>query len=274
MSARVLDTLLPRLRHEPTAKRVRAMLGGEVVLDSTRAVLVWEPRRIIPAYAVPGEDLAAELAPAPAAAPPAGPHGFTFADGVHILDPSVPFAVHTADGESLSVRAAGQTRHGAAFRPADPDLEGLVLLDTDAFDAWFEEDEPVLGHARDPFHRLDIVPGSRTVRVELEGVVLAESARAQLLFEGTLLPVRAYLPPADIRVPLRPSPTGRAARTRGRRPTGPSTSHDRTVADIAWSYETPRPEAARLAGLVAFFNERVDLSFDGEVEERPRTPWS
>ena len=58
---------------------------------------MWEPRRIIPAYAVPGDDLDAELAAAPAAAAPAGPHGFTFADGAHILDPSVPFAVHTAE---------------------------------------------------------------------------------------------------------------------------------------------------------------------------------
>ena len=130
----------------------------------------------------------------------------------------------------------------------------------------------MLGHARDPFHRLDIVAGSRTVRVELEGVVLAESTRAQLLFEGTLLPVRAYLPPADLRVPLRPSPTGTRCAYKGEAAYWSVDVHDRTVADIAWSYETPRPEAARLAGLVAFFNERVDLSFDGEVEERPRTP--
>jgi uncharacterized protein (DUF427 family) len=274
MSTRVHDAPLPRLRHEPTAKRVRATLGGEVVLDSTRAVLVWEPRRIIPAYAVRDEDLRAELAPAPPAAAPAGSHGFTFPNGVHILEPSVPFAVHTADGEALRVRAAGQVRHGAAFRPADPDLDGLVLLDTAAFDAWFEEDEPVIGHARDPFHRLDIVPGSRTVRVELDGVVLAESNRAQLLFEGTILPVRAYLPPADIRIPLRPSPTRTRCPYKGEAAYWSVDVHGRTVGDIAWSYETPRAEAAQLAGLVAFFNERIDLSFDGEVEERPRTPWS
>jgi uncharacterized protein (DUF427 family) len=274
MSARVLDTLLPRLRHEPTAKRVRATLAGEVVVDSTRAVYVWEPQRIIPAYAVPDEDVRAELVPAPATAPPAGPHGFTFPSGIHILDPSVPFGVHSTDGEPLSVSAAGQTRHGAAFRPADPDLDGLVLLDAAAFDAWLEEDEPVLGHARDPFHRLDIVPSSRTVRVELDGVVLAESARAQLLFEGTILPVRAYVPPADIRVPLRPSPTRTRCAYKGEAAYWSVDVGGRTVRDIAWSYETPRAEATALAGLVAFFDERTDVSLDGEMRPRPVTPWS
>ena len=115
-----------------------------------------------------------------------------------------------------------------------------MLLDTDAFDAWLEEDEPVLGHARDPFHRLDILPGSRTVRVELDGVVLAESTRAQLLFEGTLLPVRAYLPPADVRVPLRPSPTRTRCAYKGEAAYWSVDVHGRTVADLAWSYETPR----------------------------------
>jgi uncharacterized protein (DUF427 family) len=274
MSARVFDTLLPQLRHEPTRKRVRATVAGEVVVDSTRAVFVWEPWRIIPAYAVPPDDVRGELVRAPSTDASAGPHGFRLADGQTVLDPSVPFAVHSTDGEPLSLRAAGQTRDGVAFRPADPDLDGLVLLDCAGFDAWFEEDEPVVGHARDPFHRLDILPSSRTVRVELDGTLLAESTRAQLLFEHAVLPVRAYLPREDVRVPLTPSATRTRCTYKGEAGYWSVELDGWTFSDIAWSYETPNAEAARIAGLVCFFDERVDVALDGQRRPRPITPWS
>jgi uncharacterized protein (DUF427 family) len=274
MSARVLDTLLPRLRHEPTRKRVRAELGGEVVVDSTEAVMVWEPHRVIPAYAVPREHVRGELPPAPAGAEPAEPLGFRLADGTTVLDPSVPFAVHSTDGEPLSLSAAGQTREGVAFRPADPDLAGHVVLDFDGFDAWYEEDEQIVVHPRDPFHRLDILPSSRHVHVELDGVVLAESARARLLFDGPILPVRAYLPPDDIRVRLRPSRTRTRCPHKGEATYWSVDLDGYIVHDLAWSYENPLPEAALLAGLVCFFSERADLIFDGRPEPRPHTPWA
>jgi uncharacterized protein (DUF427 family) len=274
MSSRVLETLLPKLRHEPTRKRVRATLADEIVVDSTEAVLVWEPQRIMPAYAVPREHVRGELVPAPAAAAPTGPLGFQLPSGQTVLDPSVPFAVHTTDGEPLSLRAAGQTRDRIAFRPADRDLHGLVLLDSAGFDAWFEEDDPVVGHARDPFHRIDILPSSRAVRIELDGIVLADSERAQLLFEGSILPVRSYLPPEDVRVPLRASPTRTRCPYKGEAAYWSLDLNGRTIHNVAWSYETPREEAARIAGLVCFFDERVDVSLDGDRPPRPRTPWS
>jgi uncharacterized protein (DUF427 family) len=189
-------------------------------------------------------------------------------------DPSVPFAVHTADGEPLSLRAAGQTREGAAFRPADPDLRGLVLLDFAGFDAWHEEDDVVVGHPRDLLHRIDILPTSRTVRIELDGVLLAESGRARLLFEHPVLPVRAYLPPEDLRVPLQTSPTRTRCPYKGEATYWTLDLNGGTVHDLAWSYETPREEAAPIAGLVCFFNERVDMSLDDELAPRPRTAWS
>lgn len=274
MSARVLDTLLPRLRHEPTRKRLRATLAGELVVDSSQALLVWEPQRILPAYAVPREHVRGELLPAPDTSAPAGPRGFQLPNGQTVLDPSVPFAVHTADGEPLSLRAAGQTRRGVAFRPADSDLHGYVILDFDGFDAWHEEHDPVLGHPRDLLHRIDIQPSSRSVRIELDGVLLAESARAQLLFEHPILPVRAYVPPEDVRVPLQPSPTRTHCPYKGEASYWSLDLNGRTIDDLAWSYETPREAAARIAGLMSFFNERVDVSLDGELAPRPRTGWS
>jgi uncharacterized protein (DUF427 family) len=274
MSALVFDTLLPQLRHEPTHKRVRATLAGDAVVDSTQAVFVWEPQRIIPAYAVPREHIRGELLPAPATAAPEEPLGFRMASGQTVLDPTVPFAVHTAAGEPLSLRSAGHTRHGVAFRPADPDLHGLVLLDSAGFDSWFEEDDPVVGHPRDPFHRIDILPSSRSVRIELDGTVLAASARAQLLFEHSMLPVRCYLPPEDISVALQPSPTRTRCPYKGEAAYWSLDLGGRSIRDLAWSYEHPNPQAARIAGLVCFFNERVDTILDGQLSPRAHTPWS
>ena len=139
------------LRHEPIERRVRAQIGGATALDSTRAALVWEPRRVVPSYAVPAADIGAELTPAPAADQEV--------DGV--LHPGIPFAVHTAPGEPVSVG----DRTGAGFRLADDDLDGYVVLDFGAFDAWYEEDERIVGHPRDPFHRVDVRRTQRPVRI-------------------------------------------------------------------------------------------------------------
>jgi uncharacterized protein (DUF427 family) len=174
----------------------------------------------------------------------------------------------------MNVRAADQTRDSAAFRPADLDLSSHVILDFAAFDAWYEEDERLIAHPRDPFHRLDILPSSRDVRIELDGTLLARSTRPHLLFEGNVLPVRFYLPPEDLRVPLQPSPTRTSCAYKGEASYWTPDLPRGTVQDLAWSYETPLKDAAPLAGLVCFFNERVDVTLDGELLPRPRTPWS
>ena len=264
------------LRHEPTAKRIRAELGGETVVDSTRAVLVWEPRRVVPSYAVPAEDVRGELVPAgPAAAGPAGDVGVALADvtALRVLDPRVPFTVHSAEGEMVDVHAAGQHRPGAGFRPADPDLAGLVILDFGAFDAWYEEDEQNVGHPRDPYHRIDVLPSSRPVRLELEGEVLAVSSRPALLFE-TMLPTRYYLPRADVTAELVPSSTRTWCAYKGQASYFSAQVGGRLVPDIAWSYPDPRHDADRVRDLIAFFDERVDVTLDGERRARPVTPWS
>src|SRR4051812_19223832 len=103
----LLDGALEQLRYEPTEKRVRAMLATDTVLDSTRALLVWEPRRVVPTYAVPAADVLADLRPAPASD--------AYADG--LLHPGIPFAVHTAAGEPLTVG----DREGAGFRLTELD---------------------------------------------------------------------------------------------------------------------------------------------------------
>jgi uncharacterized protein (DUF427 family) len=279
MSTRVRKLLtggFGELRHEPTDKRIRAFLDGDTIVDTTRALLVWEPRRIVPSYAVPGGDVAADLVPTDEAAADApGTIGIRMPElsGRPVLDPSVPFAVHTTGGRVADLRAGAQNRPGAGFYPSDPDLAGYVVLDFGAFDAWYEEDEPNVGHPRDPFHRIDVLPSSRHVRVELDGHVLAESSRPALLLE-TMLPARYYLPRDDIRAELTPSDTRTWCAYKGQACYWSAAVGDRVVPDIAWTYEQPLHDAARVRGLIAFFTERLDVIVDGERLERPITPWS
>jgi uncharacterized protein (DUF427 family) len=251
MSTRVRDTLMgafAELRHEPTEKRVRAQAGGRDVVDTTSAVLVWEPGRIVPRYAVPADALNAELVPAQGEA-----HD------------------HSTAGESLDVLVDGARLEAAAFRPADPDLAGHVILEHGAFESWYEEEEPIVGHPRDPFHRIDIRRSSRQIRVELDGRLLAESSEPTLLFE-TNLPVRFYLPRRDL--VLEPAPSGKRTVCAYKGEASHWSFDLPGGADIAWSYEQPLVDAAQIKGLVAFYDEEVDVLLDGERRERPRTQWS
>jgi len=281
MSVRVRDLLmreLDTLRYEPIDKRIRATLGEGTVIDTTRAMLVWEPKRVVPTYAVPVEDVAAEILAVPRAeagdveghgVPPMGAPQLA---GRVVFDPSIPFDVRTTEGEPLTIRAgAGDAaRDAAAFRADDPALAGYVIVDFDAFDAWYEEDERNVGHPRDPFHRIDIVHSSRHVRVERDGVLLAESRRPRLLFEPPL-PVRYYLPPDDVRADLlRESDTRSFCAYKGEA----SYLSVEGETDVAWTYPAPLREAAVVTDHVAFFNERVDIVVDGTPLERPVTPWS
>ena len=279
MSIQVHELLasgIGQLRYEPTTKRVRATLGGATVVDSTRAVLVWEPRRIVPSYAVPAADIHGELVPSTAPTTDG-----ELADGSllpdvfarPVLDPSVPFSAHTTAGEAVDVRANGENSPGAGLRLTDPDLAGYVVLDFPAFDGWSEEDEPIVGHPRDPFHRIDVLASSRHLRLELDGHVLAESSRPMLLFE-TMLPVRYYLPRGDVRAKLVRSDTHTYCAYKGKASYWSANVGGRLVPDLAWTYREPLTDASRVAGLVAFFIERVDVVLDGQRSVRPVTPWS
>jgi uncharacterized protein (DUF427 family) len=272
----LLESGFGQVRYEPTAKRIRAFLGSATVLDSTRAVLVWEPRRVVPSYAVPVDDVRAELAAAdPVAAAATSEVGWAMPDvsSRPVLDPSIPFAVHTADGQAVDLRAGAQSRPAAGFRLADADLAGYVVLDFGAFDAWYEEDEQNVGHPRDPFHRIDVLPSSRQVKLELDGQLLAESSRPTVLFE-TMLPARYYLPREDIRAELIPSSTRTFCAYKGQASYWSAAPGGDLLADIAWTYEQPLHDAAQVRGLIAFFDERIDVTLDGERLARPITPWS
>ena len=258
---------LDRLRYEPLDKRIRGVIDDRTVVDTRLAVLLWEPKRVVPSYAVPAGDLDVVLRPA-ADTLDADPHVPWLGDRP-VYDPSVPFAAHTADGEAFDLLAGDAKRPGAAFSFGE-ELPGYVALDFTALDAWYEEDERTLGHPRDPFHRIEIVHSSRPVRVELNGAVLAESVRPYLLFES-MLPVRYYLPGVDVdHGRLRPSPTRSTCAYKGHA----SYLSVADMNDVAWTYPEPLREAVEIKDRVAFFNERVDFVIDGVRVDRPVTPWS
>jgi uncharacterized protein (DUF427 family) len=248
-----------QLRHEPLERRVRANLGAEAIVDSTRAILVWEPRRVVPSYGVPVEDIRAELSIASA----------TNGEAAGVLHPGIPFCVHTAAGEPVSI----DYRPGAGFRLADEDLAGYVVLDFDAFDDWYEEDERIAGHPRDPFHRVDVRRSARPVRIEVDGDVVAETTRARLLSE-TSLPMRFYLPREDVRVELHPSSKRTYCPYKGEASYWSVDAGGQRREDLGWNYERPLPDAVAITGLVAFWDECVDVFLDGERRARPGSPLS
>src|SRR3954454_7611129 len=258
-----LRSLNDRLRMEPVGKRIRASAGAVPVLDTRSAVLVWEPRRVVPMFAVPEADLAARLEPHEAPEPPRGLP--------EVLGPA-RFEWHFHEGRSVTLVAGGRSFEGAGFLPADPDLAGRVIVDWAPFD-WVEEDTPVTGHPHDPFKRIDVLRSDRHVVVSLDGQVLADSRRAVAVYE-THLPVRWYFPSEDVRMDsLTWSPATSVCAYKGEA-SYLSALSGADGSDIGWTYRSPLSEVAEIAGHVCFFSERSDLVVDGVTEDRPETLWS
>ncbi len=239
---------------EDSPRRVRVYFGNVAVADSERVLLVFEPRRL-PVYWFPLADVRMDLLrPAPSA------------------DPGALAARH-------DVAVGDRVSEEAAWSYPDPDPDRARLKDHVAFywnkmDAWFEEEDEVFVHPRDPYKRVDVVHSSRHVRIEVDGEVVAESSRPRLLFE-TGLPTRYYLPKQDVRMDLLV-----ASRTTTRCPYKGLASYWDVHAgggvrpDLVWGYPAPIPECPKIENLLSFFNEKVDLYVDGVLQARPITHWS
>ena len=147
--------------------------------------------------------------------------------------------------------------------------DGFVEIAWDAADEWLQEDEELLGHARDPFHRIDALRTSRHIQVSLNDRVLAETRRAVALFE-TRLPTRWYIPRDDVTTELTRNDEHRTTCAYKGHATHWDIGGEKA---IAWSYELPLNDAMPVRSMVAFYNERVDIDVDGEREARPHTQW-
>jgi uncharacterized protein (DUF427 family) len=243
---------LPPVNHTaPVPRRIRAVLNGHAVVDTTSALYVWEWSHY-PQYYIPIEDI-----------DPA-----TLVDEQH----EQKLSRGTARRYALQV---GEILRPAALRIYGNDaavqgLAGRARFEWDSVDAWFEEDEQVFVHPRDPYTRVDALRSTRSIRIELDGVILAESRSPVLVFE-TGLPTRYYLNRAEVDFThLKPSNTVTACPYKG------TTSGywsaqvgEANFPDIAWAYDFPTLAVAPIAGLIAFYNENVDIFLDGDLIDRP-----
>jgi uncharacterized protein (DUF427 family) len=238
---------------EDSPRRMRALLAGETVVDSRHSKLLHEHGKL-PVHYFPEEEVRMDL-----------------------LEPT-DHRTHCpwkGDARHYSVRVGDRVSENAAWSypepiPDAPPLAGYVAFYWNRMDEWLEEDEPVIGHARDPYHRVDVLDSSRSVRVEIGGEVVAETSRPRALFE-TGLPTRWYIPQDDVRQDLlRGSDNQTICAYKG-------VASYRSVLDeedVAWFYPEPQHDAERVRDYLCFFNERVDLYVDGELQERPETQWS
>jgi len=242
---------------EDSPRRIRAVAGGETVVDGRHARLLHEHGRL-PIYYFPTDEVRMEL-----------------------LEPG-------GEGESSrnkgperrwSLRVGDRTIDDAAHDFPDPPepaaaLKGLIAFRWAAMDEWYEEDELAVVHARDPYHRVDVLDTTRHIKVSLDGELLAETRRARGLFE-TGLPPRWYIPYDDVRTELlEPSEKQTGCAYKGFASYWSVRIGDGLEQDLVWTYREPRHDAVRIKDYLAFFNERTDVEIDGELEERPLTQWS
>ena len=158
--------------------------------------------------------------------------------------------------------------------PDGPDLSDYVTFVWDAMDAWFEEDEQIFRHARDPYKRVDVLHSSRHIIVRVADTIVADSRRPSLLFE-TGLPVRYYIPKLDVRLDvLTPTATRSRCPYKGEACYWSIDVNGQHFEDVVWSYPAPIPEIPKIENLLAFYNEKVDIEIDGVAINRPKTPWS
>ena len=240
-------------RVEPAPRRVRGFVGGRALFDTTRAVYVWE-FPFYPQYGIPWSDVDASL----------------------LHDEQRTQSTRRGTVAVYGIRSGDVERPGTVRRYVEPSVDGLddiVRFDWAALDAWYEEDEPVFVHPRNPYVRVDALRSTRHVRVELDGVVLADTTSPVLLFE-TGLPTRYYVNRTDVDFSaLTPTDSVTECPYKGRT-SGywTATVNGELYDDIAWAYDFPTPAVHAIAGMVAFYNERVDLIIDGRLLERPINP--
>jgi uncharacterized protein (DUF427 family) len=243
---------------EESPRRVRAVFNGQIVADSRRAKLMHESG-LLPLYYLPEEDLNAE-----------------------ILEPTdhSTHCPYKGDASYRSVRVGDRIAENAVWHypepleGAPPLLKGHAAIYWKAMDHWYEEDEEVFVHARDPYHRVDVLQSSRHVRVSVNGETIAETQRPRILFE-TGLPPRYYIPPEDVNPDLlQASDTQTDCPYKGRASYHSVIAGSETAGELVWYYPDPIPAAAAIKDHLCFYNEKVDLEVDGESQERPRTPFS
>ncbi len=237
---------------EPVPRRIRAMLAGEVIVDTTRALYVWEWPNY-PQYYIPIDDVNADY----------------LVDELHVQK------LKRGSAERYGLRVGDVSRPKALRVYTESTVEGLngmARFEWPAVDSWFEEDEEVFVHPRNPYTRVDALRSTRHVRIELDGAVLADSPAPVMVFE-TGLPTRYYFNPTEVDFDhLVATDTVTSCPYKGMTSAYWSVRvGDALYPDLAWAYDFPTRQLLPIAGLIAFYNEKVDVVLDGERLPRPKT---
>jgi uncharacterized protein (DUF427 family) len=247
-----------RVDTERSPRWVRVKFGGETVADSKNALLLMETGSL-PVYYFPPEDVRMDVMES---------------TDRHTTCPYKGLASY------WTIRVGDRVAENAVWGyldplPAHPEIKGYVAFYWNRVDAWYEEEEQIYAHPRDPYHRVDALPSTRHVRIVLGGETIAETDHPHLLFE-TSLPTRYYLPREDVRMDLLEPTPDKHTRCpyKGEASYWSARIGDQVYPDIVWSYPDPIPECPKIRGLLAFFNEKVDTYVDGELQPRPKTKWS
>ncbi len=249
------------MRTDPIDKWVRAYVDGVTVVDSRSPLLFWEDDFPVPHYAFARSDVRVDLLRETTTDPPRQPFFFL---------PQGPVA------QWYDLVVGNRTIPHAAWVRDAPELRDLLILSWQPglLDHWTEEEETVAGHPRDPYKRVETVASSRHVVVALNGVPLADSRRPVLLFE-TSLPTRYYLPREDVNFAVLEATTNQShCPYKGIADDYWSVVGQPEGTDVAWSYSAPLSAVEKVAGLVAFYNEVVDITVDGVAQPRPQSPFS
>jgi uncharacterized protein (DUF427 family) len=243
-----------KLELEPSPRWVRAQFNGEYIADSKRVLLAREKGRL-PLYYFLKEDVRVDW----------------LEKGRRSDAGDRKQYWNLKVGERIVESAAWSYPNPTPERTA---LKDYIALKWNQMDHWFEEEEEVFVHPRDPYKRVDVMPSSRHIRVEIEGVIVAETRRPYLLFE-TGLPTRYYIPPEDVRMELlEPSPAHTECPYKGSAVYWNVHIGDKIHRNIVWGYPDPIPEAPKIKGLLSFYNEKLDIYVDDVLEEKPESPWS
>jgi uncharacterized protein (DUF427 family) len=232
---------------EPLRRRLSVELGGRIIARTDEAVVLFEPARYPVAY-------------------------FPIADiGQRVLQPSDHDSTHPDLGKTEwfnVVGGDGETTRRGAWGHVDPPAQAAALRDTVAFawrmmDAFYEEDDRILGHAADPYHRIDIRRTSRHLVVRQGEPVVADTHAPLVLYESGFAP-RWYVSRNDVDAETLHAVEGQTFCPYK----GLASYYD--IGDArkaAWSYRAPFEDVARIADLLSFYPEKVTITIDGEKLE-------
>lgn len=239
-------------------RNVRVLFGGETIADSKRVKLLRESN-ILPVYYFPKQDVRTNL----------------LAASQHTTE--CPYKGKASYWTpQVGARRAENAVWG--YREPLPDATGLkdhFAFEWTKMDNWFEEDEEIFIHPRDPFKRVDALPSKRHVRVVIDGQTVADTRRPYLLFE-TNHPVRYYLPQEDVRMDLLvPSATKSRCPYKGPASYWSVKNGNQLFEDLVWGYMDPIAECPKIKRLLCFFHERgAEIFVDGEKIPPPQTKWA